>query len=383
MNEQQNNTKPLHGVTVVELGTSVAAPFAGLVLADLGARVIKVENPGVGDHARSWGPPFWGETSTAFFALNRGKEGITIDMKNADDIALLRELIVHEADAVIQNLRPGLLDKFGLSADLMREQNPSLIWCDLGAFGATGPLKMKPGYDPLAQALTGIMSITGEPGRSPVRAGVSLVDMGAGMWTVIGLLASLIERSRTGAGARLSTSLFETGLAWMMIPLAGYEASGEIRERHGSGLAEIVPYQAFKTADNWIMIAAGNDGLFQKLCKTIELVELIADPDYCTNPQRVLNRVKLVQLLQDQIQTKTTQIWCDLLDEAGVPNTPILRIDEVSKHPQTHALGITVQCDDDSLPLVGIPLTINGQRPRTSKIAPELGQHNPIYKGEK
>jgi crotonobetainyl-CoA:carnitine CoA-transferase CaiB-like acyl-CoA transferase len=186
--------KPLHGLTIVELGHSVAAPYAGLILVELGARVIKVENPQGGDYARGWGPPFWGDVATAFLCLNRGKEGITVDYTRADDVRALRTLILEQADAVIQNLRPGILERFDLTPASLRAQRPDLIWCDIGAFGAHGPLSGKPGYDPLAQAATGIMSVTGEGGeRPPVRVGVSLIDMGSGMWTVIGLLASLFD----------------------------------------------------------------------------------------------------------------------------------------------------------------------------------------------
>src|SRR5262249_2766203 len=185
--------KPLEGLVVVELGHSVAAPYAGLILADLGARVIKVENPKSGDYARGWGPPFWRDIASCFHGLNRGKEGITADFGDPQDCAALKALILEKADAVIQNLRPGILEKFGLTAEALRVAKPSLIWCDIGAFGAKGPLAGKPGYDPLVQASTGIMSVTGEGGgRPPVRVGVSLIDMGSGMWTVIGLLAALL-----------------------------------------------------------------------------------------------------------------------------------------------------------------------------------------------
>lgn len=222
------NKTPLNGFTIVELGHSVAAPYAGVILADLGARVIKVENPASGDYARDW-PPFTAGGSTAFAALNRGKDSVTVDFTNAGEVASLHALILMEADAVIQNLRPGLLDRFGLSGEAMRAEKPSLVWCDIGAFGATGPLALKPGYDPLVQASAGIMSVTGEAARPPVRVGVSLVDMGAGMWTVIGLLATLLGRAQTGQGGAVSTSLYETGLAWMTVPLASYSGSGEVR----------------------------------------------------------------------------------------------------------------------------------------------------------
>jgi crotonobetainyl-CoA:carnitine CoA-transferase CaiB-like acyl-CoA transferase len=367
--------RPLAGITVVEFGHSVAAPYAGLILADLGARVIKVENPAGGDYARSW-PPFTENRSTAFLALNRGKSSITVDFGDPEQVSTLRTLILREADAVIQNLRAGALERFGLTAEILRADRPDLIWCDIGAFGATGPLADKPGYDPLVQASTGIMSVTGEAGRDPVRVGVSLVDMGAGMWTVIGLLAGLIGRSRGKSTEAIATSLFETGLAWMTVPLAGFHGAGEVRLPHGSGIAEMVPYQAFETADGWLMIAAGNDGLFRKLCAALDLPELASHPDYATNPARVENRDRLVPLIAAAVRRWSSDSVGALLDEAGVPNAPVLRVDEVATHPQTRALGIAQSCPGDGIELVGIPISLNGRRPRAPAAPPELGADN-------
>ncbi|CAH1663441.1 CaiB/BaiF CoA transferase family protein [Chelatococcus asaccharovorans] len=372
--------KPLAGITVVELGHSVAAPYAGLILADLGARVIKVENPGSGDYARGWGPPFFQDTASAFHSLNRGKEGIAVDFADEAQADALRRLILTEADAVIQNLRPGILDKFGLTADLMRASKPELIWCDIGAFGATGPLASKPGYDPLAQASTGIMSVTGEGDRPPVRVGVSLIDMGSGMWAVIGLLAALVARRETGQGRLVSTSLFETGLAWMTVPLAGYEASGELRRPFGSGTAEIVPYQCFETSDGWLMVAAGNDSLYRKLCGALGLTALATDPDFATNTARVVNRERLIPQISAVTRTLSTDALGRTLDEAGVPNAPLLNVDQVSRHPQTQALAMTVRCSADDIDLMGVPLSFDGQRPRKRVRAPKLGEHNDILK---
>ena len=215
LNIAPSSQGPLRGITVVELGHSVAAPYAGQVLADLGARVIKVENPQAGDYARGWGPPYWGGAATIFTALNRGKESVTVDFSVAEEAARLRKLIVDEADAVIQNLRPNLLSKFGLGAEDLMSLKPSLIWCDIGAFGSVGPMKEKPGYDPLVQASAGIMSITGEADRPPVRVGVSIVDMGTALWAVIGLLAALVGRRGDGLGwqrRRPERVLAEAGL---------------------------------------------------------------------------------------------------------------------------------------------------------------------------
>lgn len=368
--------KALDGITVVELGTSVAAPYAGMILADLGARVIKVENPSSGDYARDWGPPFWKDSSSAFHSLNRGKESVAVDFSDEADAESLRALILGQADAVIQNLRPGVLEKFGLDRAALRAAKPGLIWCDIGAFGGAGPLAGKPGYDPLVQASTGIMSVTGTGDGQPVRVGVSLVDMGSGMWTVIGLLASLISRARDGGGAAVSTSLYETGLAWMTVPLAGYASSGEVRRPHGSGVAEIVPYQAFRTQDGWIMVAAGNDGLFRRLCGVLGCPGLADDPRYATNSARVVNRGALIEQLSAAIAPRAFDDFAAALDAAGVPNAPLLTVDRVFEHPQTGALDLLRPCEGDDLPLVGTPLAFDGERPRAAGRAPGLGQHN-------
>jgi crotonobetainyl-CoA:carnitine CoA-transferase CaiB-like acyl-CoA transferase len=368
--------RPLRGLTIVELGHSVAAPYAGLILVELGARVIKVENPKGGDHARGWGPPFWGDVATSFLCLNRGKDGVTVDFGSADDVRALRALIIEQADAVIQNLRPGILEQFDLTPEALRAERPDLIWCDIGAFGAHGPLSGKPGYDPLAQAATGIMSVTGEGGdRPPVRVGVSLIDMGSGMWTVIGLLASLLGRQSNGKGAHVSTSLYETGLAWMTIPLGAFEAAGEVRRPYGSGVAEIVPYQAFRASDGWLMIAAGNDNLFRKLCQALTLAELSESPAFSTNPARVRNRERLLPIIEAAVARFTVDALCVKLDAAGVPNSPLLTADQVARHPQTEAVGMLGVCDD-GVRFAGIPLTFDGTRPRSPARAPKLGEHN-------
>lgn len=371
---------PLNGLTVLELGHSVAAPFAGLILADLGARVIKVENPMTGDYARGWGPPFHKEDATVFHALNRGKESITLDFSDPAQLAVLKRLML-EADGVIQNLRPGLLKKFGVDFEDIRRQSPRLIWCDIGAFGKTGPLASKLGYDPLAQASSGIMSVTGEVDRPPVRVGVSLVDMGSGMWSVIGMLAALFERTKTGEGAHIATSLFETGLSWMTMPLAAHAVAGEVRKPYGSGLAEIVPYQAFEAKDGWVMIAAGNDKLFNKLCNALPGLEALArDPRFVLNRDRVTLRGELVPQIAAAIANMTSGEVSAALDTAGVPNCPLLTIDKVWTHPQTEAVGILTEAD--GYKWVGMPFTIDDARPSSGGIAPKLGAHNDMIRQE-
>jgi crotonobetainyl-CoA:carnitine CoA-transferase CaiB-like acyl-CoA transferase len=373
---------PLDGITVVEFGHSVAAPYGGQILADLGARVIKVENPDGGDYCRQWGPPFWGDTSSMFECLNRGKLSLAVDFANPKEAEALRRLIVEEADAVIQNLRAGALTRFGLDADTLRSLKPSLVWCDIGAFGKSGPLAHKPGYDPLMQAFTGIMSVTGTGAGDPVRVGVSMVDMGSGMWTVIGLLASLLGVAKGRKSSDVATSLFETGLAWGTVPLAAYAASNTMRRPYGSGVAEIVPYQAFETRDGWLMVAAGNDNLFRRLCDALDQPGLARDPRFLTNPERVANREILVPLLSELIAQRERADLEQRLDAAGVPNSPLQDIDQVIHHPQTREVGLLQPSDGDTLPLVGTPILLDGERPRTTVRAPKLGEHNAAILGK-
>jgi crotonobetainyl-CoA:carnitine CoA-transferase CaiB-like acyl-CoA transferase len=358
----------------------VAAPYAGLILAELGARVIKVENPATGDYARGWGPPFYKGDATAFHALNRGKESLTLDFADAADASLLKRL-VGESDAVIQNLRPGLLAKFGINVDEVLRDNPTLIWCDIGAFGKSGPLSRKPGYDPLAQATSGIMSVTGEADRPPVRVGVSLVNMGSGMWTVIGLLAALFQRQKNGKGAHVETSLFETGLAWMTIPLAAHSISGEVRKPHGSALAEIVPYQAFKASDGWVMIAAGNDKLFGKLCQALPGLKAVGeDQRFALNRDRVILRGELIPLIEASVAQLTVAEVSTALDAFQVPNCPLLSIDQVWTHPQTTAIGILTTGGGEKW--VGLPFTLDDVRPTSGGAAPTLGADNDAFRQE-
>jgi len=372
-----SSTRPLSGLTVIEIGHSVAAPYAGMILGELGAEVIKVENPKGGDPCRGWGPPFTGDTATTFHAFNRAKRGITIDLADPAEVDRLRALIRDRADVLIHNLKHGTLDRYGLSAELLTTEKPSLVWCNLGAFGSTGPLRDRPGYDPMMQAYGGLMSLLGEDGRPPVRVGVSIIDIATGMWSVIGILAALQERRRTGRGGVVDTSLFETTLAWMTLPISAYLANGEIPTRHGSGIEQIVPYQAFETADGFMMVAAGNDNLFRRLCAAISRPGLADEPRFRSNAERVVNRRELVPILSDLFRTAPMAVWAERLDLAGIPNSPIQTLDMVVSDPQTAALGIIQQwAGSPSLSLVGLPVSFDGVRPAFAKPAPRLGEDN-------
>jgi crotonobetainyl-CoA:carnitine CoA-transferase CaiB-like acyl-CoA transferase len=365
---------PLAGITVVELGHSVAAPYAGEILGDLGANVIKIEKAG-GDDARNWAPPYWGTESATFLSLNRNKRSAVVDLKNPTERECLRRLILEQADVVIQNLRPGTAKEFGLDAESLRASKPGLIYCTIGAFGAAGPLKDRPGYDPLMQAFGGLMSVTGEPDQPPVRVGTSIIDMAAGMWSVIGVLAALVQRRETSVGASIDTSLYETVLGWMCYHAANFQASGELPKRQGSGAAMIVPYRGYATKDGFIVIAAGNDKLFAALAKVLGRPEWISDPRFRTNPDRVAHQAALYPSIEEIVRQKTTEEWRTLLDQADVPNAPMQTIEQVLEHPQTKALGIMQAGPDGDLTLMGLPLSFDGDRPGFRMTPPSLGEH--------
>src|ERR1043165_9716350 len=366
---------PLSGTTVVEFCHSVAGPYAGSILADLGADVIKVEAPDKGDYARDWGPPFAHGTATLFHVLNHNKRAMALDLRDGVTCDRLKAFIAAHADVVIQNLRPGAIDKLGLGAQALRAKKPALITCDLGAYGRTGPLRQRPGYDPLMQAHGGIMSITGVEGGEPVRVGCSIVDQGAGMWAALGILAALNRRHVTGEGCHVSTSLFETAIGWMGAQIGAYLAGGNMRRPMGSGVAEIVPHQAFPASDGYIMVAAGNDNLFRALCGALER-DFATDARLATNSNRVKNRHTLIPMLEDIFRTRAGAEWLMRLDAAGVPAAPIENVAQVAASAQTAALGILQKAPDLDMRLAGPPLTTHGVRPPYRVSAPALGEHN-------
>jgi len=370
---------PLKGYRIIEIGHSVAAPYAGLILAELGAEVIKVERPGTGDDARAWGPPFVNDMSAIFHSLNRNKKSVTADLKSKAGVATVRQLI-GSADAVIQNLRPGLAQSVGLGEEILRADNPRLIYASIHAFGKNGPLSDRPGYDPLMQAFGGVMSTQGEPGRPSVRTGTSMIDMGTGMWIVIGVLTALLQRETTGKGSVVDASLYETALGWMVYFLPMLKMSGKLPSKAGSGTVMIAPYQAFNTSDGELVIAAGNDNLFRKACGVLGASEWVEDSRFKTNPLRVENKPALVALIEAKTITKKSAEWAEMLDAVGVPNAPVQTIDQVATHPQTEALGILRDgdggTDGDVDRFFGLPLSFDDARPGRNEPAPSLGRDN-------
>jgi crotonobetainyl-CoA:carnitine CoA-transferase CaiB-like acyl-CoA transferase len=370
-----SSSAPLAGHVVIELGHSVAAPFAGQILADLGADVIKIEKP-AGDDARHWGPPFVDGAAATFQALNRAKHSLVLDLRQPAAFAQLKTLIDERADVVLQNMRPGQVQSLGLDAATLRANKPALVYCNLGAFGSVGPLADRPGYDPLMQAFSGIMSVVGEPGGKPVRVGPSIVDLGSGLWAALGIVALLMRRRATGVGGVVDVSLFETAAAWMTMYCAQYLADGRLPGKNGSGQTGIVPYRAYRTLDGDLVVAAGNNELFRRLCQVLRHPEWAGDPRFLDNPARVANAGALYALLEPCFATKSNGEWGALFDEAGVPCAPVQDVAGMLNHPQTRALGILQPVPGSSIPLIGLPMRLDGARPLPRGGAPKLGEMN-------
>ena len=384
MTEQTSHpgTGPFAGLVVIELGASVAAPFACQILGELGARVIKIEK-GDGDDARRWGPPFWEGAGAFFQALNRNKESVVCEMRDATQLGALRDFILEHADVVIQNMRPGLVESLGLDGATLLAGRPSLIYCNLGAFGRTGPLKDRPGYDPLMQAFSGIMSTTGEPGRPSVRVGASIVDMGTGMWGVIGILTAMLERQTTGRGRIVDVSLFETASCWVSLLAAQYLASGKMAGKQGSGAPGIVPYKGYVTSDGEILVSAGSDSLFRKVAGVVGHPEWAEDPRFVDNPARVANQQLLYGMLDEILARHSTAHWVEAFEAVGVPCSAINDIAQMLAHPQTEALGLIQDVPGTGMRFIGLPLSFDGQRSAPYGAPPKLGEHTEKILGRK
>ena len=364
---------PLRDIRVVDVTTSLAGPYCTEILAALGADVVKIEPPGVGDEARTWGPPFWSGESTLFLTVNAGKRSVCVDLRRGRDVVLR---LADRADVFVQSLRPGLAEERGLDAPELRRRNPRLVYCSVRSFGRVGPWRDRPGYDPLAQAAGGIVSVTGEPGRDGVRAGISVADQGTGMWAALGIVAALHERQATGEGREVDVSLYETALGYMAYHLTGFLGAGVVPAGRGTAFPSIVPYQAFAARDGRLMVAAGNDRLFAALVQAVGLAELADDPRFATNADRVANRDELAALLQARFATEERSVWISRLGEARVPAAPVQDVSEVAAADQTRALGILQELPHPAVPdlqLPAFPLSLDGERVLHASPPPELG----------
>ena len=367
----------LGGLKVLDLTRILAGPFCTMILADLGADVIKVENPAGGDDTRLWGPPFIGDDAAYYHSVNRNKRDIAVDLKSPEGLDIVRRLAL-SADVVVENFRPGTVAKLGLSYEQLSEENPALVYASISGFGQTGPWSSQAGYDATAQALSGVMSVTGPAEGEPVRFGVSGADLGAGMWAAIGLLAALRERDTSGRGQYVDVALLDGQVAWLTYLASGFLASGDVPRRYGSAHPTIVPYQAFPTRDGDIMIAAGNDKLWQRLADTIGLPSLVHDERFARNADRVLHRDELLPRIAEALAFKTSSEWQPLLEAAGVPAAPVNSVSDALASEQVAArdmIWTLPRPEHGDVQVVGSPIKLSVTPPRAESASPTLGQH--------
>jgi formyl-CoA transferase len=378
----------LQHIRILDLTRVLAGPWCTQNLADLGADVIKVERPGVGDDTRSWGPPFakdadGNNSSEAAYYLtaNRGKRSITLDIATPEGQQVIRELVT-QSDVVIENYKVDQLKKYGLDYDTLSALKPDLVYCSITGFGQTGPYASRAGYDFIIQGMGGLMSITGErdgqPGGGPQKAGVAIADLMTGMYATIAVLAALTHRDRTGVGQHIDMALFDVQTAMLANVGSNYLCSGVTPKRWGNAHANIVPYQTFATSDGHIIVTAGNDGQYRKFVEVGECPELATDPRFLTNPQRVEMRDTLVPLLAEMVSKKTKAQWLALLEEAGVPCGPINQLDEVFRDPQIVARKCAIELEHPTagtVKLVASPMRLSATPVCYDAAPPLLGQH--------
>jgi formyl-CoA transferase/CoA:oxalate CoA-transferase len=366
----------LEGIRVLDLTRNLAGPFCTMTLGDLGAEVVKVEQPGAGDDTRHWAPPRWGDESATFLSCNRNKRSLAVDLSDPEGAELVREL-ARRSDVLVESFKPGSLDKRGLGWDHLRHENERLVYCSISAYGQEGPERDSPGYDPILQAYTGIMHLTGWPDGPPARLGVGALDLGAAMWAVIGIQAALAERERTGVGGRVDTSLLETATYWLSYHLGGYLGSGDDPVRSGTAAGFIAPYETFPTADGDLMVTAANDNLFRAFATGIGLPGLVGDERFRTNPERVRNRQALRDLIVVRMATRSARQWEDVL-KATVPCTRVRTVGELAEDEQLAAIDLVKPLPAAGAPdlrAVDLPFRRDGERAARWDPPPALGEH--------
>lgn len=367
----------LDGITVVDFSRVLAGPYCTMLLADMGADVIKIEQPGKGDDTRAWGPPWLGDQSGYYLSVNRNKRGIAIDLKSDAGRQIALDL-VRDADVVVENFRVGVMEKLGLGYDDLRAVRPDLVYCSISGFGRSGPYSSRPGYDLIAEAMSGFMSITGEAEGAGMRAGVAIGDVTTGMMAANMVLAALLHRERTGEGQLVEAALLDTIVGWLINANLYYLITGENQPRTGNAHAQVVPYQEFQAADLPMIITAGNDRLFAALCETIGRPELATDPRFHTNSDRIANRPALSALIEAELARRPAADWTELLLEAGVPAAPINTMAEVFADPHVLARKMLVEVEHATLgpiKLPGVPMNFSATDAEVRTAPPVLGQH--------
>jgi crotonobetainyl-CoA:carnitine CoA-transferase CaiB-like acyl-CoA transferase len=372
------NNGALHGIRVLDLTRVLAGPYCTMFLGDLGAEVVKVEQPGVGDDTRGWGPPFAGGESAYFLCTNRNKKSLTVDFKSSDGIAVIRKL-AERADVLIENFRPGAMERFGLGEKDLREHNPRLVYASLSGFGADGPMADIPGYDLIVQAWGGLMSVTGTAESGPLKVGVAIIDLVAGLMLGKSIIAALYAREKIGVGQKIDTSLLEAEVAALINAGSNYLVGGKVPGRWGNAHPTIVPYQSFQIADSFLVLGAASEAIWKRLCPALGRGELADDPLFSKNADRVENRKELIALLEKIFLTRTTMEWVTVLTAADVPCAPVQTIDQVFAAPQVLHRNMLLEVDHPTagtVKLAGIPVKFSATPASVRLPPPLLGQHS-------
>jgi crotonobetainyl-CoA:carnitine CoA-transferase CaiB-like acyl-CoA transferase len=364
---------PLAGVRVLDLSRILAGPYCSMMLADLGAEVVKVERPGSGDPTRSWGPPFVEGESTYFLSTNRGKRSICVDLADPEGIELVRTLAA-QADVVLENFIPGGAERMGLGYAALRERRPSLVYCSIAGYPEDGPDARRPGFDFAIQGEGGVMSITGDPDGDPMKVGVAIADITAGIYATVGVLAALREASASGVGSHVQVSLFDAQLAWLANRASDFLVAGETPVRLGNAHPAIVPYESFRASDGYVIVAIGTDAQFERFCVEASLPELLDDPRFATNPDRVRNRAELTPVLAAAIERRSLAEWLALMERAGVPGGPVRTIPEVFEHAP-FATHTHEHATLGPIRTVRSPIGLDGTRTTADAPPPLLGEH--------
>lgn len=372
---QQDSLPLLDGVRVLDVSRVLAGPFCTQLLGDLGARILKIERPGQGDETRAWGPPFVGNLSAYYLSCNRNKESIALDLASPEGGRILLEL-ARQCDVFLENFLPASAAKLGLTPERLLEVNPRLIVCSLSGFGRTGPRKNQPGYDFAIQALSGFMAITGVPDGAPTKVGVAVADLFTGLYAATAVLACLHARTRSGHGYAIDLGLLDCAAAAQMNLMQAYLASGKMPARQGNAHLQVVPYQLFQTADDWLVLAVGNDGQWQRFCRAAERPDLAQDERFTTNEGRVRLRHELVPIVEALLRTKPRAAWEKFLLAADVPHAPVQDYAALMADPQTAARGMRLTVRDprgNPVDLIGSPFHIAGAAPVEPRFPPDLG----------
>lgn len=368
---------PLKGVKVLDISRVLTGPFCTMILGDLGAEVIKVEIPGKGDETRAWGPPFAEGESAYYLSINRNKKSLTLNLKSDEGRKILLEL-AKECDVIIENFLPGTVERLGVDYETIKKVNPEIIYCSISGFGQDGPYRDFPAYDLLMQGMGGLMSITGEKDGPPIRIGVALIDIGAGMYAALGILAALMVKKETKKGQYIDVSLMDTEVSWLTYMASNYFLTGKNPIRMGSAHPNIVPYQAYKARDRYFILAVGNDKIWERFCEAMDLNDIVDDPRFCTNEKRVENREELNAILEEIFATKDSHEWIEILRKARVPCGPVNEISDVVNHPQVKHRGMVVSMEHPTIgevKVLGNPINLSLTPPEYHSPPPLLGQH--------